>query len=265
MCYNVLVNFKIGCDYKLDNRYYDNVIEEMQPFFDEQCIVLKEDGSFSNDKKSIKINYDEEKQMYKLFVSDFDEDQSAFGEYREVNAWLFDDTQNAKDATSVGIDFVSSLRKELGIKVKRTVSENIELPTASKTGNMTVTGFAKKMLDVFPTLKDEYKIHISQYGNFLYINFFGEHLVPLMKNLFVTGTKKQIKKLYDVFEDAYVKGDRDTVNIMVALLCASSYNDDDATKAITEMLSEDSHFLSSYNNFKPVFAKNKKLLTALVK
>lgn len=249
----------------MDNRYYENVISEMQAFLDEQSFKLNEDGSFSNDKKAVMVNYDENRQMYILSVADYDEEQSAFGEYREVNAWLFDDTQNAKDAGSVGIDFVGSLRKELNIKIKRSVSDSIELPSASKSGNMTVTGFAKKMLDVFPSLKDEYKNHIALYGNFLFINFFGEHLVPLMNELFSTGTKKQIKKLYDVFEDAYVKGDKDTVNIMVALLCAASYKNEAATEAIKEMLNENKHFLSSYTNFIPVFATNKKLLSALIK
>ena len=36
-------------------------------------------------------------------------------------------------------------------------------------------------------LKDDYKEHIATYGNFLYINFFGEKLVPQLKNLFSTG------------------------------------------------------------------------------
>ena len=130
---------------------------------------------------------------------------------------------------------------------------------------MTVSGFAKKMLDVFPSLKDEYKEHIAVYGNFLYINFFGEHLVPLMKNLFLNGTKKQIAKFYDVFDNAYLKGDRDTVNIMIALLTASAYNDTKVDAKIKDMLSENKHFLSSYNNFVPLFAKNKKLKDALVK
>ena len=248
----------------MDNRYYENVINEMQPFLDEHGFKVAEDGIFANENKRIFVNYNDDRQMYTLSVADIGEDTTV-SEFREINAWLFDDSQNAKDATAVGIDFVNSLRKELGIKIKRAVNNDIELPSASKSGAMTVIGFAKKMLDVFPTLKDEYKEHISVYGNFLYINFFGENLVPLMNNLFVTGTKKQIKKLYDVFEVAYVKGDRDTVNIMVALLCAASYKDEKATESVREMLSEDSHFLASYNNFIPVFANNKKLLAALIK
>ena len=231
----------------MDNRYYENVINEMQPFLDENSFSLNDNGSFSNGTKSFCVEYKEDKQAYTLSVADFIEEDGRYGEYREINSWLFDDSQNAKDAASVGIDFVVSMRKELGIKLKRVVNNDIELPSASKSGSMTVTGFSKKMLDVFPSLKDEYKAHIAQYGNFLYINFFGEQLVPLLKNLFTTGTKKQIKKLYDVFEDAYIKGDKDTVNIMVALLCASAYNDETATSAIREMLAGNSHFLSSFN------------------
>ncbi len=248
----------------MDNRYYENVIKEMQPFLDENGIKSIGNDIFANESKQFSVAYNENRQMYILSVADIDEDGAVL-EFKEINAWLFDDSQNAKDAEAVGIDFVNTMRKELGIKIKRAVNNDIELPSASKTGAMTVTGFAKKMLDVFPNLKDEYKEHISVYGNFLYINFFGEHLVPLMNNLFVTGTKKQIKKLYDVFEVAYVKGDKDTVNIMIALLCAASYNDEKATAAVKEMLSVDAHFTASYINFIPVFQKNKKLFSALIK
>lgn len=248
----------------VDNRYYENLIEEMKPFLEEHSFKGEEIGIFSNSAKKIAIAYNEAKQTYTLSVADIDE-QGNSGDFREVNAWLFDDSQNAKDAAAVGIDFVNSLRKELGVKIKRAVNNDIELPTASKSGAMTVTGFTKKMLDVFPVLKDEYKEHIAVYGNFLYINFFGEKLVPLMKELLATGSKKQIKKLYDVFEVAYVKGDKDTVNIMVALLCAASYKDDNVTESVRNMLAEDTHFLTSFNNFIPQFAKNKKLLSALIK
>ena len=249
----------------MDNRYYENVINEMKPFLDEQGFALNEEGIYSNATKAIEVKYDEAKQMYVLSVADIAEDNT-YGEYREINSWLFDDSQNAKDATAVGIDFVNSLRKELGVKVKRVVDGNsVELPTANKSGSMNVTGFAKKMLDVFPALKDEYKNHISLYGNFLYLNFFGEHLVPRLKRLFSEGNKKQIKKFYDILADTYVKGDKDTVNVMVAVLCAAAYQDENCDKNIRNMLQEDKHFLSSYENFLPVLSKNKKLLQLLVK
>ena len=249
-------------DVNFVNNYFENVIKEMQPFIDENNFKFISEGVYSDNSKKFAVGFDDNRQMFTLSVADIGEEET---ELREINAWLFDETQNAKDAESVGIDFVNSLRKELGIKRTRSAQSNVELPSASKSGSMTVTGFTKKMLDVFPVLKDEYKNHVAIYGNFLYINFFGEHLVPLMKNLFLTGTKKQIGKFYDVFENAYVKGDRDTVNIMVALLTAAAYEDQNADAKIKEMLSENGHFLTSYNSFLPVFAKNKKLKEALLK
>lgn len=246
----------------MDNRYYDNVIKEMQPFFDENGFKSN-DGFFKSETKAVLVKYDEPKQMYILSVADIND--GTVGEYRDVNSWLFDDSQNAKDAVSVGVDFTNSLREELGIKHERKVLENgIDLPSASKSGSMTISGFTKKMLDVFPALKDEYKAHVAHYGTFLYLTYFGEHLVPRLVRLFEEGTKKQIKKFYDVIEDAYVKGDRETVNITVALLSAAAYNNEKVTSVIKEMLADNSHFLSAFVAFNCSFAKNKKLIATLI-
>lgn len=235
----------------------------MKPFIEEQGFVSNEHGIYANAQKAFEVRYDDACQMYILSVADVREDNS-YSEYKELNAWLFDDSQTAKDAESVGIDFVNSLNKELGIKAKR-ANVSVELPTANKSGSMNVTGFTKKMLDVFPALKDEYKNYIAKYGNFLYLNFFGEYLVPCLKKLFTEGNKKQMKKLYDVLGDAYVKGDKETVNVIVAVLCAAAVNDDICAGNIRIMLEEDNHFLSSFNNFLPFLAKNKELRSALVK
>ena len=246
----------------MDNRYFENVIKELEPLFAENGITEK-DGVFVSENKAISVNYNEQRQMYTLSVADITDGN--IGEYKEINSWLFDDSQNAKDAASVGIDFANSLRKEFGIKHTRLANANVELPTAVRGDVMNISGFAKKMLDIFPALKDEYKNHIAVYGNFLYLNFFGEFLVPRLVRLFEEGTKKQIKKFYDVAEDAYVKGDKDTVNTLICVLAAAAYKNEKVTNEIKEMLSQNSHFLNSFENFVPAFSKNKKLLSALIK
>ena len=239
----------------------------MMPFFEENNFKASAENIYESSTKKAVIKYDESRQMFVLSVADFCEEDNTFGELREINAWLFDDSQNAKDAEAVGIDFTGSLRKELGIKVKRSSvnAAGVDLPTASKSDSMDIAGFTKKMLDVFPALKESYKEHVAVYGNFLYINFFGEHLVSCYKDIFNSNSKKQIKKLYDVLSVAYTKGDKDTVNIMVALLCAAAYKDETITNVIREMLADNTHFLSSFNNFIPAFARNKKLMSALIK
>lgn len=246
----------------MDNRYYDNVIAEMKPFLDENGFKAV-DGGFENDTKKISIIYDEEKQCYSLLTATKDESGN-FGEMTSINTWLFDDTQNAKDAGSVGIDFTVSLRKELGIKLSRP-NADVALPTAEKSGNMTVNGFTKKMLDVFPNIKDNYKDYVATYGNFLYINFFGEYLIPQIKGLFNDGNKKQIKKFFDVLNDVYIKGDTETVNIMLAVLAAVAYGDEKYNSVIIDSLSEDSHFTQSFKSISVYLPKSKNLFKALVK
>ncbi len=246
----------------MDNRYLENVISELNPFFEEKAIKPQGD-IFANKNKAISVKYDDARQMYTLSIADITDGN--IGEFTEINAWLFDDSQNAKDAASVGIDFATSLRKEFGVKRTRLANAIIDLPTAAKGDTMNISSLAKKMLDIFPALKEEYKNHIAIYGNFLYLNFFGEHLVPRLIRLFEEGTKKQIKKFYDVAEDVYVKGDKDTVNTLVAVLVAAAYKNEKVTASIKEMLIDNKHFLSSFENFAPFFAKNKKLISALIK
>ena len=77
--------------------------------------------------------------------------------------------------------------------------------------------------------------------------------------------EKQIKKFYDVIEDFYIKGDSATINTIVALLAAAAYKNDAVTAKIKETLADNKHFLNSFVIFLPFFAKNKKLLYALVK
>ena len=139
------------------------------------------------------------------------------------------------------------------------------MPTATKDGTYNVTAFTKKMLDVFPALKDEYKEHVAVYGNFLYLNFFGEKLVPQIKEVLIENNKKSVKKLFDVFETVYLQGDRDTVNTAVAVIAAACVNDETVKANAIAALGDNKHFVDSLTQLIPVIASNKKLSAALLK
>ena len=248
----------------MDNRFLGNVIAEMEPFFKENGFV-ETDGIYKNDKKAVAVEYNEGRQMFVLKTADIGEDGNF--ELSEASAWLFDDSQNVKDATAVGIDFVSTVRSQLGIKQQRVnaAANAIDLPTASKDGSYNITTFTKKMLDVFPSLKEEYKAHVAHYGNFLYLNFFGEKLVPQIKAILLENNKKTVKKLFDVFQTGYLQGDRDTVNTIVAVVAAACVKDDTAKANMIAALSDNKHFADSVIQFIPVVQSNKKLSSALLK
>ncbi|MBO5090748.1 MAG: hypothetical protein J6C27_07575 [Clostridia bacterium] len=247
----------------MENKYLEQIIDEMKGIIKDADLKV-EDNILKNDTKSIKIERSEETKLYTIAIADVDGEN--IGEYKQISAWLFDDNQTAKDAVAVGIDFSDALRKELNIaEQKPVVNSLIDLPTAKKGSDSGINALTKKMLDIFPALKEEYKAHVAHYGNFLYLNFFGEHLVPRLVRLFEEGTSKQIKKFYNTILDFYVEGDNDTINTVVALLAAAAYNNDAVTQKIRDMLADNNHFLNSFNNFLPAFAKNKKLVAALIK
>ena len=68
----------------MDNRYINKVLEELNPLFEEQGFKEK-DGIFQNEKKAVKIDYNEDKQSYVLLVADIDED-GAQGELTELTS-----------------------------------------------------------------------------------------------------------------------------------------------------------------------------------
>lgn len=246
-----------GSDF-LDNRYIGKVLEEMLPFFEEQGFKAQKNGEYKKEDTSVLVEYDDARQMYSLKMA------NEGGEPAEISSWLFDDSQTERDAASVGIDFTETLREQLGVKKNARVARIIDMPSAQKDGADIAT-FAKKMLDVYPQLKDPYRAHIAKYGNFLYLNFFGESLVPLVRSALSSGDKKAIKKVFTVFESTYITGDKDTVNAMLAVIAAAVCDDSAALDNLSVTLAENGHMLKAVTELVPRIKGNKKLSEALLK
>ena len=240
----------------------DIVLKEMCPFMEGNGFRPQDDG-FISDTRAVKIEYSEDRQMFLLLTAEAVDGK--MGEFTESSAWLFDDTQNAKDAEAVGIDFTSTLRDIIGIKNKRSATAaKIELPSSTN-GNYNISAFTKKVLDVFPQFKETYKAHIAVYGNFLYLNFFSETLIPQIKTVLTENNKKAVKKLCDMLSNGYIQGDRDTVNTIVAIVAAACVDDETVKANAMAMLEGDSHFKNAVSEFIGVIASNKKLRASLIK
>lgn len=244
----------------LENRYYDVVIAELQPFFDENGFKFKEDA-FVSETKALKVEYDEEKQLYKLLCADIAEE--GIKEYSVISSYLFDEGQTKNDAVSVGIDFVDTARKAMGIKANRkTVSGEAELPSA-KGDKVTVGTLTAKLLANYPELKDTYKEQTAAKGKYLYLDFCTTYFVPEIKKTLGSGNKKAIKKLVDMLCEMFVTGDRATVNLVIALLSAAVGTDVELFKAAANRMEACPHLIASVNNEVAVLVKDKKLQKAL--
>jgi hypothetical protein len=224
----------------MDNRYYSQVVAGMQAFLDEQSFRQEEDGTFVSEKKLFRIEYDEKKQVYLLQVADPVEEGEPV--YKTASSWLFDDSQTARDAEAVSIDFVDELRRQLGITPPRAKRYgDIALPTkadAGETPNSLV--LCQKTLAIFPQFKDEYKAHVEQYGEFLCIEFFSKTLAPKLRELLRENNKKQLKKVLEMLSQMFIEGDRMVGNvIVVTILCGAIGTDqslyDTAYEALKDM------------------------------
>lgn len=242
----------------MDNRYIGKVIDEMLPFLEEHGFKKTGDTEYKNENCAVLVGYDEQRQMYTLSKTD------ETGEYKEISAWLFDDSQTERDAASVGIDFTETLTESLGVKKNTRAQRLIDMPTASKDGG-DISTFAKKVLDVYPQFKEPYRAHIEKYGNFLYLNFFGETLVPQLRSVLASGDRKAIKKIFSVFENTYITGDKDTINAMLASMAAAVCDDEKAQAGLNTALQENNHMLSAVNALVPRIKASKKLSAALIK
>lgn len=245
----------------MENRYYDVVVEEMGSFFEENGFKENE-GVFVSDTKALKIEYDEAKHIYKLLAADVNEGN--IGEYAEISAYLFDDGQNRSDAVSVGIDFVDSARKAMGIKAARkNVSGEAELPSANASNSVTVATLIAKLLAIYPEFKETYKAETTSKGKFLYLDFSTEYFVPEIRKTLESGNKKAVKKLIDMLCEIFVSGDRASVNLVIALLASAIGTNGDRFKIACDRMEDCPHLVTAVNNEISILAKDKKLQKAL--
>ncbi len=245
----------------MDNRYYGTVIEEMNPFFEENGFKA-EGETFTNEKVSVKIEYDEGRQVYNLLSADIEDGK--LGDYAIISSYLFDDGQLERDAVSVGMDFVDTLKKKLGVKAKRNVNASgIELPTANKGDNVTVTTLTSKLLAVYPSVKDKYKEQVEVKGKYLYLDFMTAYFVPEIRATLEAGNKKATKKLIDMLLEMFVQGDNATSTAVVALLSAAIGKNEDRFKAAIEYMDECTNLVTSINNMISLLGKNKKFTQAM--
>ncbi len=243
----------------MENIYFDVVIGEMSAFLEQNGFKEKE-GCFVNDTKALKVEYDEEKSIYKLLIADITED--GIGEYALVSSYLFDEGQNKKDAACVGIDFVDEAKKALGIKeTKKRISVS-ELPSAnSNTVNTDV--LTAKLLANYPDLKDIYKDYVNQKGKYLPLDFGTTYFVPEIRKTLDENNKKTVKKLMDVFADVFVAGDRASVNLVIALLASAIGKNADRFKAAADRLEDCTLLVDAVNQEIMLASKDRKLQKAI--
>ncbi len=243
----------------MENRYFDVILEEMSAFLNENGFK-EENGVYLNEKYALKIEYDEARQVYNLSIAA--KGENGIGEYKNISAYLFDESQTKADAISVGIDFVDSAQKAMGIKAGYRGGAAIDLPTAQGE-NVTVSTLTAKLLANYPELKEVYKAEVDEKGKYLYLDFSARYFIPEIRKTLDEKNKKAVKKLIDMLCEMFVAGDRATTDLVIALLAGAIGKDAERFKTATEKMEECPHLITAVNNGVAVLVKNKKFAKAL--
>lgn len=243
-------------------KYYDKLIELLQPFFSEVGLKAAEDGIFLKDGFAAKIDYIEESSVLELKGAKPEE--GAQLEFITLSQYLFDDTHTERDLKSVAIDFEETLRTELGVKKAIKSTQKVAMPTKAAAGETpTIEAFTKVFLDICPQYRDAYKEMMTNVGSFLYVDFYKKYGVERMLELAkgAKDTEKALGKFLNFLNKYYVEGDKSVVATITTVIFGGSFwNEVELYKTVVEpKLTEYTYLSKAATASVEYAAKNKKL------
>lgn len=253
----------------MDNKFLNEILSALNEFLSSQGFVAEGEtvGCFYNDKKSIKIFYDERNQQFVLQCADIAEGGSK-GEYRNLSNWLFDDSHGSRDTAIIAEDFNLCLSEEMGIikpKVKK--SGDVALPSKAEVGATPgIEAFTQKFLALFPQYKDEYRDHVAKYGEYLYLDFLKNTAAVKLRELATdkSANKKQLVKYFDMLGEMYTDGDKTVSNVIVGVIIAGAFKDDIALfESCYEFMDECTYIKNAGKHILEIVRHNKKFAEAL--
>ena len=241
----------------MEQKIFDAVYAEIRPLLEENNFS-ENDGVFTGDTRSFKIDYNEEKHLFELLSAEFAD--GTLGEFTVVSSYLFDEQSTVADAAAVGIDFNDTLLSLLGVSKRKTRSAEVALPQKTGGETLTVDDLANKLLAIFPAYKDAYKESVAENGELLYVDFFMNTVTNDVRELLEKDNVKKLKKIYDSLNELYVKGDRTVGNLIVVIVLGGSVKGDkDLTEKMLSSLADFPHLKTAVRNISLRTKRDKKL------
>lgn len=208
---------------------------------------------FIGESNAYMVMYNPKKKLVALKVCGI-ADGEPDNQWKSMNTWMYDpETDGTKEANSIGNDFADALS---GNKPKITKSKKKN----SDDGNADPKFFCKRMVNIFPELKEEIWEEEDGYNPFRGVTFVEGKIVPKMNTLVKTGNKQQIEKLATLLSTQYSAGDMDTRSIItvVALNGLKPELDEKIEEYLSDDLKTAWKFAKKYRNKKVKPEKVKK-------
>lgn len=138
--------------------------------------------------------------------------------WKSVATWLFDPSVDTeKEADSIAQDFIETIE---GPK-QQAIVQTQKKKKKDNNGNVDALFFANRMVNYFPSLKDEIAYEKLHYVPFRGITFAGEKILPLFTEFVNNEGANTLGKLSQSLNDIYDMGDLDVKGIISYILLNS--------------------------------------------
>ena len=167
---------------------------------------------FTGESNAYMIMYNSTKKLVAMKVCGMNDD-GPDNQWKNMNTWIFDpESDGPKEANSIGNDFADALsmrKPKISGKSKKKNSDE---------GNADPKFFCKRLVNVFPELKEEIWDEEDGYDPFRGVTFTEKYVVPKVVELVKSGNKQQIDKLTAILNAQYTNGDMDTRSIITIVV-----------------------------------------------
>ncbi|MBR1762118.1 MAG: hypothetical protein IJ731_01970 [Eubacterium sp.] len=220
--------------------------------------------SFSGDKGIYRIVFDEETSI--LAFECAYENAGEKTEYNTTSRSLFElDSIDERDVRSIANEARDEINHLFNTK-KKTDLDKIKMPkavsrTKAKNGSISydVDSLANRFGALYPEYKDEIKMNIAKYGEFLPETFFIEHGNEKVLDIIKNGTAAEQKKLFKMLGEIFEDGTNEVQDIIGVTILGEMKNDKDmmavADKYMTEYMAGPVHEINKLTAKKNRFTK----------
>ena len=157
-------------------------------------------------------------------------------EWKTVGTWMFDpETDKEREAESIGSDFAENVSSPMFAQASKVQKKKKK---KDDDGSGDPLFFSKRLVAVFPELKDEIKNEEDGYEQFRGVTFARKYIVPKVEKLLSENDKNRIGKLAEVLSSQYGYCDMDTRSI-ITIVILNSVDDEEQKEMLRQDMSDE--------------------------
>lgn len=200
--------------------------------------------AYKGEKGSLRILYSDKKII--LLAGDKDAKSDDDSDYSSVASFLFiPDEYDLRDLKSVTNEIQENITDAYSPKQIAKRQQNVKAQ-ATVTRSQVKSGallydpatLAIRLASLYPSIKDEYKIHMEKYDEFLCEDFFVNVVNPLVYATIKENNPQKMKKLFNIINEIYEDGSNEVQDVIIVTMLSSYDYQGDMMKNVLNYVSD---------------------------